>query len=54
MPKATVLPGYRITIPREVREALELKPGDKLIVRVEGKIVVLTKKPAEAVNHPRC
>jgi bifunctional DNA-binding transcriptional regulator/antitoxin component of YhaV-PrlF toxin-antitoxin module len=31
--------------PREAREALQLKPGDKLIVRVQGEKVLVLEKP---------
>jgi AbrB family looped-hinge helix DNA binding protein len=44
MSEATISSKNQIVIPREAREALELKPGDKLIVRVtDGKIVILEK-----------
>ena len=34
----------QIVIPREAREALDLKPGDKLVVRaVEGRIIIMEK-----------
>ena len=33
---------YQIVVPKDVREALKLKPGDKLEVRVEdGKVVMI-------------
>jgi AbrB family looped-hinge helix DNA binding protein len=35
-------------IPREVREALGLKPGDTLRYRMTGRDVVIDKAPAEA------
>ena len=35
----------RIVIPREAREALQVKPGDKLLVVVRGGRVTLLKKP---------
>ncbi len=33
----------RITIPREIRERLGLKPGEKLLIRVEGDVIVITR-----------
>ena len=38
-----VLPRGRIDIPVEVREALGLKPGDKLRYEIDGDRVVLSK-----------
>ncbi|HLZ40388.1 MAG TPA: AbrB/MazE/SpoVT family DNA-binding domain-containing protein [Candidatus Sulfotelmatobacter sp.] len=44
MAEATLSSKNQIVIPREAREALQLKPGDKLLVRVlSGKIVILEK-----------
>jgi AbrB family looped-hinge helix DNA binding protein len=44
MAEATLSSKNQIVIPREAREALQLKPGDKLLVRVTaGKIVILEK-----------
>jgi AbrB family looped-hinge helix DNA binding protein len=33
---------YRITLPRSVRERLGIKPGDKIMVEVEGRGFKLT------------
>ena len=33
----------RITIPKEVREKLRLKPRDKLLIRVEGDAIIITR-----------
>lgn len=38
-----ILKGNRITIPREVRESLAVKEGDKIRITVQGKVMVLTK-----------
>lgn len=44
MAEATLSSKNQIVIPREAREALDLKPGDKLIVTaVEGKIIIMEK-----------
>jgi AbrB family looped-hinge helix DNA binding protein len=32
-------------IPREAREALQVKPGDKLVVVVRGERVIILEKP---------
>ncbi len=44
MAEATLSSKNQIVIPREAREALGMKPGDKLIVRIlEGKLLILAK-----------
>jgi AbrB family looped-hinge helix DNA binding protein len=44
MAEATLSSKNQIVIPREAREALDLKPGDKLVVRaVEGRIIIMEK-----------
>jgi AbrB family looped-hinge helix DNA binding protein len=44
MPEATMSSKNQIVIPREAREALGLKPGDKILVVVRsGKVLVLQK-----------
>lgn len=44
MAEATLSSKNQIVIPREAREALNLKPGDKLLVTVEdGRVLVLQK-----------
>jgi AbrB family looped-hinge helix DNA binding protein len=45
MAEATLSSKNQIVIPREAREALDLKPGDKLIVRVQGEKVLVLEKP---------
>ncbi|WP_342832929.1 AbrB/MazE/SpoVT family DNA-binding domain-containing protein [Candidatus Hadarchaeum sp.] len=36
---------YQIVLPKGVREALGLRPGDRLLVALEGSRVVLRPKP---------
>ncbi len=36
----------RITIPKPVRDALDWKPGDEIVVRVEGDVAILAKRDA--------
>lgn len=44
MAEATLSSKNQIVIPREAREALDLKPGDKLVISaVGGKIIVMEK-----------
>jgi AbrB family looped-hinge helix DNA binding protein len=45
MPEATLSSKNQIVIPREAREALQVKPGDKLIIRVFGGKVLVFEKP---------
>ena len=45
MAEATLSSKNQIVIPREAREALELKPGDKILVVVRGGKVLMLQKP---------
>jgi len=45
MAEATLSTKNQIVIPREAREALGLKPGDKLLVVVQGDRVIVLQKP---------
>lgn len=45
MPEATLSTKNQIVIPREAREALRLKAGDKLLVVVRGEDVIVLRKP---------
>lgn len=45
MAEATLSSKNQIVIPREAREALDLKPGDKLLVVVRGSNVLILRKP---------
>ncbi len=46
----------QITIPKEVREALKLEPGDRVEVRVEGNIAILEplRKPSDSMRGLGC
>jgi AbrB family looped-hinge helix DNA binding protein len=46
MATATVSSKNQIVIPREAREALGLRAGDKVLVVVRGNRVLLLQKPA--------
>lgn len=46
MAEATLSSKNQIVIPREAREALGVKPGDKLIIVVHGGEVIILQKPA--------
>jgi AbrB family looped-hinge helix DNA binding protein len=45
MAEATLSVKNQIVIPRAAREALHLKPGDKLLVVVRGDKVIVLQKP---------
>lgn len=45
MAQATVSSKNQIVIPREARQALGLKAGDKVLVVVRGKRVLVLQKP---------
>jgi AbrB family looped-hinge helix DNA binding protein len=45
MPQVTLSSKNQIVIPREAREALRVKPGDKLLVIVRGESVIVIQKP---------
>jgi AbrB family looped-hinge helix DNA binding protein len=45
MAQATVSSKHQIVIPREAREALGLKAGDKVLVVVRGRRVLVLQKP---------
>jgi AbrB family looped-hinge helix DNA binding protein len=45
MAEATLSTKNQIVIPREARGALQLKPGDKLLVVVCGERVIALQKP---------
>jgi AbrB family looped-hinge helix DNA binding protein len=41
---------HQIVVPREAREALELKPGDRLLVTVsDTSVIELEREPADLV-----
>ena len=45
MKEATLSAKNQVVIPREARQALELKPGDKIIFVVRGDHVLVLQKP---------
>ena len=45
MTEATLSAKNQIVVPREAREALGLKPGDKILVVVCGEKVLVLEKP---------
>ncbi|MEM0373301.1 MAG: AbrB/MazE/SpoVT family DNA-binding domain-containing protein [Sulfolobaceae archaeon] len=52
MPETVVTRKYQVTIPKEVREALGIKVGDRLLVRVEdGKIIMEPIRASDALKR---
>jgi len=45
MVEATLSSKNQIVIPREAREALQVRPGDKLVILVRGSRVIILQKP---------
>jgi AbrB family looped-hinge helix DNA binding protein len=45
MAEATLSSKNQIVVPKEAREALGVKPGDKLLVVVQGDTVTIRSKP---------
>lgn len=45
MAQATLSPRNQIVIPREARQALGVKAGDRLLVVVRGERVIVLEKP---------
>jgi AbrB family looped-hinge helix DNA binding protein len=45
MAEATLSSKNQIVIPREAREALGIKPGDRVLVVVHGNRVIVLEKP---------
>ncbi|HTW59762.1 MAG TPA: AbrB/MazE/SpoVT family DNA-binding domain-containing protein [Terriglobales bacterium] len=45
MPEAKLSSKNQIVIPREAREALDLKPGDKLLITTVGGRIIVMERP---------
>ena len=45
MAQATLSRKNQIVVPREARQALDVKAGDKLLVVVRGEVVIVLQKP---------
>ena len=50
MTEATISSKNQIVVPKEVRTALGVKAGDKLLVEVRGKTMVLMPKPKDPLK----
>lgn len=53
MTEATLSTKNQIVIPREARQALGIKPGDKLLVVVQGGKVLVLEKPKSFADATR-
>ncbi len=51
METVSVSPKYQIVIPRAIREALSIKPGQKVqVIQYEGRIELIPLKPAKKMR----
>jgi AbrB family looped-hinge helix DNA binding protein len=51
MPTVTLSPKYQVVIPREIREQLELAPGQKIqAVLYDGRIELIPVRPAKELR----
>ena len=52
MVEVVVTRKFQVTIPKEIREALEINVGDRLIVKIaDGKIVLEPIRPSDALKR---
>jgi AbrB family looped-hinge helix DNA binding protein len=51
MPVVTTSSRGQIVIPREIRKKLQILPGKKILVKVEGNRAVLVPLPDDPVDH---
>ena len=51
METVSVSPKYQVVIPRAIREALSIKPGQKVqMIQYEGRIELIPLKPAKKMR----
>ena len=51
MPVVTVSPKYQVVIPKEIREEMDIKPGQKVDMLVyKGNIVLVPLRPVEELR----
>jgi len=43
MDTVTVSPKYQVVIPRDVRESMGVKPGDRMVVLQKGEVIYLVR-----------
>ena len=52
MVEVVVTRKFQVTIPKEIREALEINVGDRLIVKIaDGKMVLEPIRPSDALKR---
>ena len=51
MPEVTVSPKYQVVIPKEIREEMAIKPGQKVQMMIfKGNIVLVPLRPIEELR----
>jgi AbrB family looped-hinge helix DNA binding protein len=51
MPAVTVSPKYQVVIPKEIREEMDIKPGQKVDMLIyKGNIVLVPLRPIEEMR----
>lgn len=51
MPAVTVSPKYQVVIPKEIREEMDIKPGQKVQMMIfKGNIVLVPLRPIEELR----
>ena len=51
MPAVTVSPKYQVVIPKEIREGMDIKPGQKVQMMIyKGNIVLVPLRPIEELR----
>jgi AbrB family looped-hinge helix DNA binding protein len=51
MPTVTVSPKYQVVIPKEIREEMDIKPGQKVSMLIyKGNIVLVPLRPIEELR----
>ncbi|MBI1743098.1 AbrB/MazE/SpoVT family DNA-binding domain-containing protein [Candidatus Acetothermia bacterium] len=51
--KITISSKYQVVIPKAVRKALGLRPGDQLLVQLEDGKIVMRPRPQSYTKHLR-
>ena len=51
MATVTISPKYQVVIPKEIRESLDLSPGDRVeVINLSGRIEIVPLRPMKAMR----